>query len=49
VDHVTSFFADGVEKNAVWYNPSEITVNEMEQALKDAGAYLGTDTTVDRK
>jgi hypothetical protein len=47
VDHVTSFYADGVEKNAVWFNPNEISISEMEQALKDAGVYLGTDVVVD--
>lgn len=31
-----------MEINEVWYDPSEITVGEMEDALRKAGTYKGT-------
>lgn len=31
-----------MEINSVWYDPSEITVEEMEDALKKAGTYRKT-------
>ena len=48
-----SFFAPGGymikgtgkgEINTVYYDPGVITVGEMEQALKDAGTYIGSKT-----
>lgn len=31
-----------MEINSVWYDPSEITVEEMEDVLKKAGTYRKT-------
>jgi hypothetical protein len=31
-----------MEINSVWYDPSEITVEKMEDALKKAGTYRKT-------
>ncbi len=31
-----------MEINTVWYDPEEITVEEMEDALKSAGTYRKT-------
>jgi hypothetical protein len=31
-----------LEINEVWYDPSEITVGEMQDALKKAGTYMNT-------
>lgn len=39
---VNNGFRNFKETNTVWYNPAEISIDEMEQALKDAGTYLGT-------
>ena len=30
------------EMNIVWYDPSVVTVAEMDRALSEAGTYLGT-------
>ena len=35
-------FRDSEEMHTVWYDPAVISVEEMEQALKDAGLYLRT-------
>jgi hypothetical protein len=33
---------DFTETNTVWYDPEVISLDEMQQALKNAGAYLAT-------
>ncbi|MGB5750802.1 MAG: hypothetical protein WBM69_27780 [Desulfobacterales bacterium] len=42
VEHAISDFHDATETNIVWYDPALIRVGQMEKALIDAGAYLGT-------
>ncbi|MEJ2100933.1 MAG: hypothetical protein P8X68_13260 [Desulfobacterales bacterium] len=42
---VNSGFDDFKETNTVWYDPALIGIDQMEQALKDAGTYLGTTTS----
>jgi hypothetical protein len=42
VELVNSDFHDSKERNTVWYNPALISIEEMENALKEAGLYLGT-------
>jgi copper chaperone CopZ len=42
VESVTSGFSGGKEINTVTYDPHEITVAVMVEALKNAGTYLGT-------
>jgi copper chaperone CopZ len=39
---VNSGFDDFKETNTVWYDPALISIDQMEQALKEAGTYLGT-------
>jgi hypothetical protein len=39
---VENGFLDSKEINTVYYDPSLITVNEMEKALTEAGTYRGT-------
>ena len=43
VKRVKNGFSHLRETNTVWYNPAVIDVDEMAQALKDAGTYLGTE------
>ena len=38
---VKNGFRNFKEINTVWYDPAVIRIAEMEQALKDAGTYLG--------
>lgn len=38
---VKNGFRNSKEINTAWYDPAEIRIAEMEQALKDAGTYLG--------
>jgi hypothetical protein len=38
---VNNGFGNFKETNIVWYDPAAINIYEMEQALKDAGTYLG--------
>jgi hypothetical protein len=42
IKRVTNGFRNFREINTVWYDPTVIGIAEMEQALKDAGTYLGT-------
>ena len=42
VKHVDNGFHNFKEINTVLYDPAVVRVDEMEQALKDAGTYLGT-------
>jgi len=42
VEIVNSGFDDFSETNTVWYDPALIRIEQMEQALIDAGTYLGT-------
>jgi hypothetical protein len=42
VELVNNGFEDSTETNTVWYDPAFISIEQMEQALKDAGTYLGT-------
>jgi hypothetical protein len=39
---VTKDWRGFMEINSVWYNPSEITIEEMEDALKKAETYRET-------
>lgn len=39
---VETGFRNSKEINTVYYDPSLITIEEMEIALKKAGTYLGT-------
>lgn len=39
---VNNGFLNFKETNTVWYDPALIRIDEMEQALKDAGTFLGT-------
>jgi len=39
---VNNGFQDFKETNTVWYDPAFISIAQMEQALRDAGTYLGT-------
>lgn len=41
VKRVENGFRDGREINTVYYDPTVITIEEMERALKDAGTYRG--------
>ena len=43
VKRVENGFRRFKEINTVWYDPSVITIKEMEAALKNAGTYLGTE------
>jgi hypothetical protein len=42
VERVYSHFQDSKEANTVWYDPALINIEQMEDALKDGGGYLGT-------
>jgi hypothetical protein len=42
VEQVYSHFLDPHEANTVWYDPTVISVEQMENALKDGAGYLGT-------
>lgn len=42
VELVSSDFRNSMETNIVWYDPALISVDQMENAIKDAGTYLGT-------
>ena len=42
VERVYSHFLDSQEANTVWYDPALINIEQMENALKDGGGYLGT-------
>ena len=42
VELVNSDFHDSKERNTVWYDPALISIGEMEEALKEAGIYMGT-------
>ena len=42
VERVYSHFLDSYEANTVWYDPALIDIEQMENALKDGGGYLGT-------
>ena len=42
VEGVYSHFLDSHEANTVWYDPALIKIEQMENALKDGGGYLGT-------
>jgi hypothetical protein len=42
VELVNNGYDDSKETNTVWYDPALISIDQMEQALKDAGTYLGT-------
>jgi len=42
VERVYSHFLDSHEANTVWYDPALIKIEQMENALKDGGGYLGT-------
>ena len=39
---INNGFLNFKETNTVWYDPAVIRIDEMEQALKDAGTFLGT-------
>ena len=41
VSHVTKGFKNFKEINTVFYDPEQITIEDMVKALKDAGTYLG--------
>lgn len=41
INRVTKGFRNFKEINTVWYDPSVINLDEMEQALKEAGTYRG--------
>jgi hypothetical protein len=41
IKRVKNGFRNFKEINTVWYDPAVIRIAEMEQALKDAGTYLG--------
>jgi hypothetical protein len=43
VELVNSDFHQNREINTVWFDPALISIEEMENALKDAGTYLGTE------
>ena len=42
VDLVNKGFQNSTETNVVWYDPALISIDEMENALKNVGTYLGT-------
>ena len=42
VELVNKGFDDSKETNTIWYDPDVISIDQMAQALKDAGTYLGT-------
>jgi hypothetical protein len=42
VELVNNGFDDSKETNTVWYDPAFVTIEQMEQVLKDARTYLGT-------
>jgi hypothetical protein len=44
VEHVSSHYLGSREANTVLYDPALISIEEMENALKDWGGYLGTVT-----
>lgn len=39
---VNNGFHNFTETNTVWYDPALINIDEMVNALKEAGTYLGT-------
>lgn len=41
VEKVDKGFKDGNETNTVYYDPTQITITDMERALRDAGTYRG--------
>jgi hypothetical protein len=41
VDHVTTGFKNFKEINTVFYDPKQITIEDMVRALKAAGTYRG--------
>jgi hypothetical protein len=43
VELVNSDSQNNKEINIVWYDPALISIEDMENALKDAGTYLGTE------
>jgi hypothetical protein len=43
VKRVENGFRRFKEINTVWYDSSEISIEEMEAALKNVGTYLGTE------
>ena len=42
VERVSSHWLDSHEANTVWYDPALISIEQIENALKDGGGYLGT-------
>jgi hypothetical protein len=42
IKRIEKGFLDAKEINTVYYESSKITIEEMENALKKAGTYLGT-------
>ena len=42
VNHVTSGFHGAREINTVLYNPDLVSIEQMVEALKQAGTYIGT-------
>jgi len=42
VELVSSDFRNSMETNIVWYDPAAISIDQLEQAIKDTGTYLGT-------
>ena len=42
VERVYSHFLGSHEANTVWFDPALIDIEQMEDALKDRGGYLGT-------
>jgi hypothetical protein len=42
VERVNSHLLDSHEANTVWYDPTLINIEQMENALKAGGGYLGT-------
>ena len=39
---VNNGFKSSTETNTVWYDPALTSIDEMQNALKAAGTYLGT-------
>lgn len=49
VELINSDYYNGMERNIVWFDPALISIDEMENALKESGTYLGTDKETEKQ
>jgi len=49
VELVNSDYHNDMERNIVWYDPAVISIDEMKNALKESGTYLGTEKRAEKK